>query len=157
MKKKLLSILMLCGILSLMSSCKKETLTAETIFVENTHFGSCFLGAVEDRTKIVIRTQKEYQTFMESRRSTGIGTDCASAVPTAIDFDEFSLIGTQTSGGCSATYNRSVKKEGSEIIYNITVEYSGFCLSLVSSMNWALVPKLRNRDEVIFNVTEIDL
>ena len=139
------------------SSCKNENVTPDTQFVENTFFGNCFLNIPEDHDEIVICNEKEYLDHMEKRRVTGLGSDCEDAVPTDIDFKEHSLIGTFTSGGCSATYDRNIDQNGDEITYKIRVEYSGFCLMLVSSMNWALIPKLRNRDEVIFEVEEINL
>jgi hypothetical protein len=141
----------------MVSSCKKENLTPDSEFIENTYFGNCFLSIPEDRNEIVICTEEEYSSYMEKRRTTGLGSDCEGAVPTDIDFDKYSLIGTFTSGGCSAEYDRSIDQEGKEITYKIKVEYSGVCMMLVSSMNWALIPKLRKRDEVIFEVEEVDV
>lgn len=129
----------------------------ETTFIEHMYFGDCFWMIPEDHDEIVICNEKDYLEYMEQKRVTGLGSDCADAVPTEIDFKTHSLIGTMTSGACSANYDRSIDQDGKEITYHIKVEYRGLCLSLVSSMNWALIPKLKNREEVIFDVEEIHL
>ena len=144
-------------IFTIFSSCREEISTPNSKFVENTYFGNCFLGFTEDRDEIVIHTEKEYSDYMDKIRVSGLGSDCEDAVPTDIDFSEHSLIGTFTSGDCSATYDRTLEQEGKEVTYKIKVEYSGYCEMLVSSMNWALIPKLRKKDEVIFEVEEVDM
>jgi hypothetical protein len=144
-------------VLFIVSSCKKENLTPDSEFIDNTHFGNCFLSIPDDRNEIVICTEDEYLDYMELSRTTGTGSDCENAIPTDIDFDKHSLIGTFTSGACSAKYDRSIDQDGKEITYKIKVEYSGLCFMIVSSMNWALIPELRKKDEVIFEVEEINL
>ncbi|MGB0850012.1 MAG: hypothetical protein ACPGTP_02090, partial [Bacteroidia bacterium] len=150
--------MLLCFIVVLMfSSCKKESTTTDAVYIENTYFGDCFLMIPEVHDEIVICSEKEYLDYMDQKRVTGLGSDCEDAIPTDIDFKTHSLIGTFTSGGCSAKYDRSIHQDGNEITYNISVEYSGFCAMLVYSMNWALIPKLKNKEEVIFEVEEVSL
>ncbi len=143
--------------LILFSSCSEEITTPDSEFIENTYFGNCFLGFPEEREEVVIRKEDEYADYMEKKRVTGLGSDCEDAAPTDIDFSEHSLIGTFTSGGCSATYNRSLEQDGKKVTYKIRAEYSGYCMMLVTSMNWVLIPKLRKKDEVIFEVEEVHL
>ena len=144
-------------IITIFSSCREEISTPNSEFVENTYFGNCFLGFTEDRDEIVIRTEKEYSDYTDKIRVSSLGSDCEDAVPTDLDFSEHSLIGTLTSGGCSATYDRSLEENGNEITYKIRAEYRGLCLSLITSMNWALIPKLRKSEIVIFEVEEVDM
>lgn len=136
------------------SSCKKENLTPDSKFIENTFFGTCFRLIPDDRDEIVIRTKGEYLDYMEQKRATATGTDCENATLPDIDFDKYSLLGTFTSGACNAVYDRSIDQKGREITYKINVEYSGFCFMHVYDMNWVIIPKLRKKDKVIFEVEQ---
>jgi len=139
------------------SSCTKEEITEDAQFVEASYFGSCFYGISDEKEHIVIRTEEEYKAYFEKKRIAPSNVDCSEAKLPEIDFSKYSLIGTWTSGGCQVDYDRKVEKKGNnELIYNIKATYSGYCMMLVFSMNWAIVPKIKKRTEVIFDVEQIN-
>ncbi|MEY2925123.1 MAG: hypothetical protein RLZZ337_1673 [Bacteroidota bacterium] len=140
-----------------LSSCSKEEITQDVQFVEASYFGSCFYGINDKKEHIVIRSEEEYIAYFEKKRIAPNNVDCSDAKLPKIDFSKYSLIGTWTSGGCQADYDRQIEKRGNnELIYNIKATYSGYCMMLVFSMNWAIVPKIKNRTNVTFNVEEIN-
>jgi hypothetical protein len=135
--------------------CKTENITPDVKFLDATFFGQCFLMPAEQEKEVVIRSQKEYEAYFDGKRLNAFNLDCSQATTTPIDFDKHSLIGTKTSGACSAEYKREIDRKGKNITYSIDVSYSGFCEMLVTNMNWALVPKIKKRAEVVFEVNEV--
>ena len=143
--------------LLLFTECKKEEITSDVQFLTNSYFGDCFFYSASESDEIVLRDQEEYASYFETLRQSSYNNDCSEAVPTAIDFDKYTLVGQRTSGGgCSVEYERTLEKKGNkEVTYHITAIYSGLCMMLISDMNWALIPKIKNRTDVIFEVEEI--
>lgn len=143
--------------LLLFTNCKKEEITSEVQFLTNSYFGDCFFYSASESDEIVLRNQDEYESYFAVLRQSSHNKDCSEAVPTAIDFDTYTLIGHRTSGGgCSVEYDRKVEQKGNkEVIYHITATYSGLCMMLISDMNWALIPKIKKRTDVIFEVEEL--
>ncbi len=140
--------------LLLFTNCKKDEITSEVQFLTNSYFGDCFFYSASESDEIVLRNQDEYESYFAALRQSSHNKDCSEAVPTAIDFDKYTLIGHRTSGGgCSVEYDRKVEQKGNkEVIYYITATYSGLCMMLISDMNWALIPKIKKRTDVIFEV-----
>ena len=145
-----------CSLL-LFTECKKEEITSDVQFLTNSYFGDCFFYSASESDEIVLRDQEEYESYFAALRQSSSNKDCSEAVPTAIDFDKYTLIGHRTSGGgCSVEYDRKVEQKGNkEVTYHITATYSGLCMMLISSMNWALIPKIKDRTDVVFDVKEI--
>jgi hypothetical protein len=143
--------------LLLFTECKKEEITDDVQFLTNSYFGDCFFYSASESDEIVLRDQEEYESYFAALRQSSSNKDCSEAVPTAIDFDKYTLIGQWTSGGgCSVEYDRTLEQKGNkEVTYHITVTYSGLCKMLISDMNWALIPKIKNRTDVIFEVEEM--
>jgi hypothetical protein len=143
--------------LLLFTECKKEEITDDVQFLTNSYFGDCFLYSASESDEIVLRDQEEYESYFAALRQSSSNKDCSEAVPTAIDFDKYTLIGQWTSGGgCSVEYDRTLEQKGNkEVTYHITITYSGLCKMLISDMNWALIPKIKNRTDVIFEVEEM--
>jgi hypothetical protein len=145
-----------CSLL-LFTECKKEEITSDVQFLTNSYFGDCFFYSASESDEIVLRDQEEYESYFAALRQSSSNKDCSEAVPTAIDFDKYTLIGHRTSGGgCSVEYDRKVEQKGNkEVTYHITATYSGLCMMLISDMNWALIPKIKDRTDVVFDVKEI--
>jgi len=145
-----------CSLL-LFTQCKKEEITSDVQFLTNTYFGDCFFYSASESDEIVLRDQEEYESYFAALRQSSSNKDCSEAMPTAIDFDKYTLIGHSTSGGgCSVEYDRKVEQKGNkEVTYHITATYSGLCKMLISNMNWALIPKIKDRTDVIFDVEEV--
>ncbi|MFT4875741.1 MAG: hypothetical protein ACI9AU_000122 [Bacteroidia bacterium] len=143
--------------LLLFTECKKEEITDDVQFLTNSYFGDCFFYSASKSDEIVLRDQEEYESYFAALRQSSSNKDCSEAVPTAIDFDKYTLIGHRTSGGgCSVEYDRTLEQKGNkEVTYHITATYSGLCMMLISDMNWALIPKIKNRTDVIFEVEEV--
>ncbi len=57
-------------------------------------------------------------------------------------------------GGCDVSYNREIidYKRQNKIVYAIKVGYTGMFAMLVTNMNWALIPKLKDNYRVEFIV-----
>ena len=141
----------------LFTNCKKEEITSDVQFLTNSYFGDCFFYLASESDEIVLRNQDEYESYFAALRQSSHNKDCSEAMPTAIDFDRYTLIGHRTSGGgCSVEYYRKLERKGNkEVTYHITATYSGLCMMLISDMNWALIPKIKNRTDVIFEVEEV--
>jgi hypothetical protein len=106
---------------------------------------------------VIITDNESYLSFADSLKHT-IG--CDSANPAYIDFNNYSLIGKYTIGtDCGdAEFKRQIydDKKNKKIIYKITVQYSPLpCKVGIYSMNWALIPKIKNNYRVEFQVNEI--
>ncbi len=143
--------------LLILNGCKKEDITSDVQFLDHSYFGNCFLTMAGDKDEIVIRSKEEYHQVFDTKRRSSSNVDCSHAIPTSINFDKYSLIGTYTSGGgCNAEYERSIITEHGEIRYQIDVSYSGGCKMLIGNMNWALVPKIKKRTDVVFDVNQVN-
>jgi len=139
------------------SGCKKsEDITSNAIFLKtgwNGFFGPCFNSFYD--SEVVIRSQKEYELFFENNRRTELPPGhCEGTPPPEIDFNKYTLIGKGTyATGCGQEFNRTLIQKGNKTLrYHIVVISKGGCLPLRHEMNWALVPKIKNRTEVIFEV-----
>lgn len=143
--------------LLLCTRCKKEEITSDVQFLTNSYFGDCFSYPSSNDKNVVIRDKESYESYFAALRQSSSNRDCSEAMPSAIDFDKYTLIGHRTSSsGCSVEYDRTLEQKGNkEVTYHITVTYSGLCMMLISSMNWALIPKIKDRTNVIFDVEEI--
>jgi len=124
-------------------------------FLEASYFGNCFYYSGENPKSIVIRDQDTYENYFA--RKSAVNKDCSNALLTPIDFDKYTLIGHWTGGGgCTVSYDRNVIQQGNkEVIYSVSAVYSGFCEMYIFNMNWALIPKLKNRTDVVFNIEEV--
>ena len=62
----------------------------------------------------------------------------------SIDFDQYTLLGKQSSGGCAVVFDRHVSRDtvAKKCTYRIKVYECGLCTSLDISMNWVLVPRI---------------
>ena len=147
----------LCLFSLTLTSCSKEDITTDVQFLEASYFGNCFYYSGENPKSIVIRDQDTYENYFAGLRQSAVNKDCSNALPTPKDFDKYTLIGHWTrGGGCSVEYDRKLEQKGNkEVSYHITVTYSGLCMMLISDMNWALIPKIKNRTDVIFNIEEV--
>jgi len=137
----------------LFSACKTEDITPNVQFLEHNFFGNCFTISWDDK-EVIIRSEQEYNDFFVNKKQDREG--CASATPTAIDFDKYTLIGalTQTTG-CSDRYERQIDQKGNkELTYTVKAISVGACLPLRLNMNWALIPKIKNRTDVHFEIEE---
>jgi len=138
-----------------LTSCSKEDITTDVQFLEASYFGNCFYYSGENPKSIVIRDQDTYENYFA--RKSAVNKDCSNALLTPIDFDKYTLIGHWTGGGgCTVSYDRNVIQQGNkEVIYSVSAVYSGFCEMYIFNMNWALIPKLKNRTDVVFNIEEV--
>lgn len=139
------------------SGCKKsEDITPNVIFLKSGwsgFFGPCFNSPFN--SEVVIRNQKEYEEFFKNNRRAEFPPDhCEGTTPPKIDFNNYSLIGKGTSAtGCGREYKRTIMQKGNKTLkYHIVVISKGGCEPLVLDMNWALVPKIKKRTEVVFEV-----
>ena len=142
----ILSLIVLFG-------CEKlEDITMQVEFLEPDFFGNCFAGRpiASDRKLEVIITDNE--SFLQYWK-------CDSADLPEINFDTYSLIGKYTEGGgCDANYDREIidNIRRNKIVYTIEVDYNGFCSMLITNMNWALIPRLKEHYQVEFIVRQTD-
>ena len=87
--------------LLLFTECKKEEITDDVQFLTNSYFGDCFFYSASKSDEIVLRDQEEYESYFAALRQSSYNMDCSEAMPTAIDFDKYTLIGHWTSdAGC---------------------------------------------------------
>ncbi len=141
------------------TSCKKEgeiiDITGNCIFYDNI-LGTCFYGTNGlEYDEIVFRDNEAYQKFGNSVRIYPANVDCDTAKLPEIDFSKFSLLAKRThGGGCSANYIRKIFKdtENKKMIYQISANYEGDCYMLLSSRNWAYVPKIPDNYKVEFQI-----
>ncbi|SFT68546.1 hypothetical protein SAMN05216474_1797 [Lishizhenia tianjinensis] len=117
------------------------------LIVQDVLINSTYLKShLDDGEGIIIRTQdmnEEYGTCTVSFD----GGDTFEA----INFDQYSLIGTRTSTLCSTTFLRDVQRDdvGKFVNYSITInECEEGCDFYVNTMNWALIPAVDNSYEI---------
>lgn len=137
-----------------MTACSPENITPNVTFLEHSFWGNC-MQISRDDTTIVIRSADEYEEFFEARRNTF--NDCSKAQPPHIDFEKHTLIGTLTeSSGCSREYDRVVIQKGNQkVTYTVRVYESGGCKPLALDMNWAMIPKIKKRTDVLFDAVVV--
>ena len=107
--------------------------------------------------QIIIKDNKAYQEFQDSIRDEIYGLDCEAAELSPVNFSKYILIGKRTSGGgCSADFSRRIFIDtGSKTVkYQISIRYSGNCAMLISSWNWAFIPKPSDDYNFEFVVTQ---
>lgn len=68
------------------SSCSKEEFSPEVKYLEPGYFGVCY-NMTSDEGSVVIRTQKQFDDYVEGKRYDISNVDCENTPPTAIDFD----------------------------------------------------------------------
>ncbi len=136
-------------------------LTQQVKFNLNYFPDPCFSsGYLRNKVDGVIITDNEsYQKFADSIKLNAF--DCDTAILAYIDFNSYSLIGKFTGGaGCGdEKFKRQIydDKKNKKIIYKLTVTYSPPpCRVGTYSMNWALIPKIKNNYMVEFQVNEIN-
>lgn len=146
----------------LLIGCQKtEDITPDVQFLKtgfNGFFGECFGGIFSlSNEAIVIRNQEEYKEVFEKNKNTFQPEKCENVSLPSIDFQKHTLIGKITMNtGCSTTYDRRVEQRGNqETIYHITITETGGCQPSRTTMNWALIPKIKKRTDVTFNVATI--
>jgi len=147
--------------LMLFISCDKNEdlvdITSQCKFYDDI-LNPCFYAIHNsDYDEIVFRNNEAYQEFQDSIRGTIAYMNCETAKLSSIDFKKYTLIGKKTSGGgCSVNYQRKIfdDKVNKIIKYKISAIYSGYCAMLISSWNWAFIPKLSDDYMVEFQITE---
>ena len=117
----------------------------------------CFYGItnLSNDNYVIIRNNEAYLNFANSIRIHPYNTNCDTAILPVIDFNKYSLLGRNTSGGgCGATYDRQILKDidDKKIIYKINVQYEGSCYILIENWNWVYIPKLEKGYSVEFQV-----
>ena len=142
-------------------SCEKfEEISEQVDFLDGLDFGICFVGTPSGLPEeVIIRDYESYQNYWNQKRIHPSNLDCDTAKLPNIDFNKYSLIGKYTSGGgCDVVYEREVfeYRMKNKIVYKIKVEYIDGCYMLITSMNWALIPRLKRNYDVEFIVEEID-
>lgn len=141
--------------LFILNSCKKDNnqeIKLEVVYLSD--FGMCFPTFNSAFCSgYVICDNKSYQDFRNSTVFKDITCDTAQ-LPN-IDFDKYSLIGIFTEGQCSLNNTKEIITDTShkDYVYRIKVNESGSCKMLVTTMNWAKVPKLPSDYNVVFNIT----
>ncbi|MFZ5941245.1 MAG: hypothetical protein ACOYXB_11810 [Bacteroidota bacterium] len=147
-------------LLAFLAACTSGELTdiSEECIIENPFSHPCFYGFAEaDSGEVIITSEEEYAAFVEIIRLNLYNVDCDTVAVPEIDFSNYSLIGTYTSGGgCDVEYDRQVFRNSAEkkVVYRIRVSYSGSCEMLIFSMNWALIPRLPRHYQVEFDVSQ---
>jgi hypothetical protein len=146
--------------LIILSGCKKkdlEDITDDVIFPSILR-NPCFdVMAKPDNEELIFRDQESFEAFTDSIRIYPFNLNCDTVTPPTIDFDSYILVGKQTSGGgCSVNYERKVYSDESnrQVIYEIKVRYKGLCDMLITSMNWALIPRVPEAYSIDFRVDE---
>jgi len=92
----------------------------------------------------VINNQNTYQQTFDS----------GCALPT-IDFNNYTLLGLEATGGCEAKYIREVEREDDGTThYKVTVKSCGTCKKLSVSYNWVTIPKIPDNATVTFEVVK---
>lgn len=116
--------------------------------------GACFFHNNDVYSEgVVVKNQEEYQAFGETIQLPIL--DCDEAELPPIDFDQFTLLAIYTAGGgCNANYKRTIIEDQStrKIYYEIKVVYEGYCDMYISSMNYVLIPRLKNDYDVVFEM-----
>ena len=118
-------------------------------------FGMCFpTFNNSENTGYVITNNSQYQALRNSTLNHYINCDTAQ-LPT-IDFNIYSLLGYFTEGTCSLNNTKEIvlDQRHRQYIYKIKVQEYGMCKMLVTTMNWALVPRLPGGYKVVFDVSE---
>ncbi len=151
--------LTLCTILFV--TCEKyEDLTGKVEFIKPVFFGVCFSGMPAGLdTEIVITDSESYFEYFNQKRIYPYNSGCDTAELPAIDFNTYSLIGKYTEGGgCDVNFQREIIDyiREKKIVYTIKVEYTGNCYMLITCMNWALIPSLKDDYVVEFYCAEIN-
>lgn len=129
------------------TSCDKEEFTEITrqCTFTNDLITPCF-SAIHNSgyDQIIIKDNDAYQEFQDSTRDEIYGLDCVAAELTPVNFSKYILIGKRTSGGgCSADFSRRVFIDTGykTVKYQISIRYYGNCAMLISSWNWAFIPR----------------
>ncbi len=92
----------------------------------------------------VINNQSTYQQTFDS----------ACALP-AIDFNNYTLLGLEATGGCEAKYIREAESEDNgNTHYKVTVKSCGTCKKLSVAYNWVTIPKIPDNAVVTFEVVK---
>jgi len=137
-----------------MNTSHSEVLNA--VFIDN--LGGCS-PAINNSTNsgFVFQNIESLQQFQHSIHLTA--TYCDTALITEINFDNYDLIGIQVVGICKLSAERQVviDKSTKQYIYNIIIHTDQLptCKMLVSTMNWAIVPKMPAGYSVQFNVVKV--
>ena len=158
--------------LIILQGCKKENATISIITLESMNtshsevlnavfldnFWNCFPSSnFSSNTEFVFQTQASLEQFQQSTSLTASFCDSTS-IP-GINFDNYDLIGILTYGICRLSAERQVLADRStrHYIYNIIIHTDQLhtCKMLVSTMNWALVPKMPAGYTVQFNVVKV--
>jgi hypothetical protein len=121
-------------------------------------FGPCFPSNIfASNQGYVFQEKDSFNRIQESVMTNDANCD-ATSIPD-ISFQQYDLIGILTYGICTLTTEKQVLDDtsGKKYIYNIIVHTSQLpaCKMLVSTMNWALVPKRPAGYTVQFNVVKV--
>lgn len=150
-------IILLGLLLTFFTACDNDSefidITDECEFYDNI-LSTCFYGSSNsDYDEVVFWDNNSFQDFGGQVRIYPVNINCDTAQLPLIDFFNYTLLSIKTSGsGCSATYVRKIliNQKNKELIYEISVNYTGACEMIVGSRNWAIIPKISDNYTVDF-------
>lgn len=92
----------------------------------------------------VINNQSAYQQTFDS-----------ICVLPLIDFNNYTLLGLETTGDCETRYIREViREDNGETHYKVIVKSCGTCKKIAISYNWVTIPKIPDNATVTFEIVE---
>lgn len=152
--------LFLFSIILIFSTCEKkdwDDITDQVIFPVLFR-NPCFdIASLSRNNELIFRDKESFESYVDSMRIYPYNLNCDTATVPDINFDKYTLVGKFTSGGgCDVEYKRNVFEDvnNKNIIYEIKINYTGLCEMLITSMNWALIPRIPDNYSVEFKVRE---
>jgi len=149
----------------ILASCRKDSNILPELqgcsYIQNTdlfYCPECFMPYKQYEAGVVIRNTDSYNSFGDSLNSHAkfLQVDCDTTTLIPIDFTKYTLIGIFSSFGACDVITRKIQSDSTtqNIIYTITIKkHRGECtLNLLISMNFALIPKLPDNWNVVFDV-----
>ena len=154
-----IKIFLILGVL-ILSTCKKSEVkeeyndvTLDCKFSDNI-LGICYYKiATSKYDELIVNDYESFKRLGDSIKTNSIGINCDTAKLPAVDFVKYTLIAKRNGGGgCSVSYIRKVLIDSinKKVIYKVSATYSGMCYMLITSMNWAYIPKISNNYKVTF-------
>lgn len=111
-------------------------------------------GDISELIKITCPPMNGDRWFINNQSTYQQTFDTICALP-AIDFNNYTLLGLETTGGCETKYIREVEREDNgNTHYKIIVKSCGTCKKLSISYNWVTIPKIPDNASVTFEVIE---
>jgi hypothetical protein len=97
--------------------------------------------------------QKQFVITSDSMYKSMFDSTCAL---TAIDFNQYSLLGQYASGTCTMKFKRDVRSDADRkaYVYKLIAKDCGLCKKMQIAYNWVKVPKLPEGWTVRFELKE---